>query len=86
MTFYFTAPKELLKPYGDFPDAVSAEICIECPRDQIESSVASVMYSPTDETGSDYDWFYVDMSENQIEELIKMALKKGGMSNDFCNW
>ena len=78
VTFYFTAPKELLKPYGEFLDAVSMEISIECPRDSINSESASVMYSPTDDTGSDYDWFYVDMPEDQIKELIEMALKKGG--------
>ena len=75
-TLYFIAPKELL--YNDYPEAVSAEICIECPMEHIEPAYAAVGISPTDEDGSDYDWCDFDLPYDIIGRLIDLAHKNGG--------
>ena len=78
-TLYFIAPKEMLKtfiPTNDYPEAVSMEISIEFPTDHIEADYANVCVSPTreDENGTeDYDWYDVDIPNDEIEELIKLA-------------
>ena len=78
-TLYFIAPKEMLKefiPTNDYPEAVSMEISIEFPTEHIEADYANVCVSPTreDENGTeDYDWYDVDIPNDEIEGLIKLA-------------
>lgn len=79
---WFVAPKEMLN--GKYPEAESMEIQIECPTEYISASYANVMFSPTkydedEESYVDYDWFDVYMSEEDIEELIKIAEESGRM-------
>lgn len=76
ITLYFVGPKELLT--GDYPEAESMEISIECPREYIGAEYATVEVSPTmyDEDGqcyTDYDWREIDLSYEEIEELIELA-------------
>lgn len=78
-TLYFIAPKEMLN--GKYPEAESMEISIECPIDHLEARYASVEFSPTkyDEENdcyTDYEWFDVDMSYEDIEALIELAEKE----------
>lgn len=78
-TFYFTAPKELLKDYipkGDFPEAVSMEISVEVATEHMEGKYASVCVSPTRviEGGmEDYDWHDVELPYDVIEKLIALG-------------
>ena len=78
-TLYFIAPKEMLKkfiPTNNYPEAISMEISIEFPTDQIETNDADVCVSPAteDENGiEDYDWYDVDIPYDEIDELIKLA-------------
>lgn len=79
-TLYFTAPKEMLD--GDYPEAVSMEISIELPTDNMEARYASVEFSPTrylgeDDGYEDYDWYDVEMPNEKIEELIDLARNSG---------
>ena len=78
-TLYFIAPKEMLN--GKYPEAESMEISIEYPTDHFEACYASVEFSPTkyDEENdcyTDYEWFDVDMSYEDIEALIELAEKE----------
>ena len=82
ITLYFIAPKEML--CGKYPEAESMEISVECPREYIEARYSTVMFSPTkydeeSESYTDYDWFDVDMSYDEIEALIKLAEENGRM-------
>ena len=78
-TLYFIAPKEILDnffPKGTYLDAVSTEIAIEVPTDNMEAMYAGVSISPTrkeDETYEDYDWTDVDISYEEIEALFAIA-------------
>ena len=78
-TLYFIASKEMLKRFiltNDYPEAMSMEISIEFPTDHIETNYADVCVSPTreNENGTeDYDWNYVDIPYDEIDELIKLA-------------
>ena len=77
-TLYFTAPKEMLD--GDYPEAVSMEISIELPTDNMEAMYASVSLSHTryveeDDVYEDYDWYDVLMPYEEIEALIDLARK-----------
>ena len=78
-TLYFIAPKEMLKkfiPTKYYPDAISMEISIEFPTNHIESNYANVCVSPTreDENGTEeYDWNDVNIPNDEIEVLIKLA-------------
>lgn len=79
-TLYFTAPKEMLD--GDYPEAVSMEISVELPTDDMEARYASVEFSPTryveeDDGYEDYDWYDVEMSNEDIEALIDLARNSG---------
>lgn len=82
ITLYFTGPKELL---GDnYPAAVSMEISIECPKDNICSACANVEISPTmydkEADGyTDYDWREILLPADEIEALIKLAKESGRM-------
>jgi hypothetical protein len=82
ITLYFTGPKELL--VGDYPEAESMEISIECPREYICAEYANVEISPTrydeEEDGyTDYDWRDIDLPYDEIEALIKLAEESGRM-------
>ena len=82
ITLYFMAPKEML--YGKYPEAESMEISIECPREYVDARYATVMFSPTkydeeEDCYVDYDWFDVNLSYEEIEELIKLAEESGRM-------
>lgn len=70
ITYYFTAPKEMLN--GKYPEAESMEISVEFPVNHCEPQYASIMASPTKD-GLDYDWFDMELSCNEIEQLIKKA-------------
>lgn len=78
-TLYFIAPKEMLKefiPTKYYPDAISMEISIEFPTNHIEANYANVCVSPTreDENGTEeYDWNDVNITNDEIEGLIKLA-------------
>ena len=78
-TLYFIAPKEMLKefiPTKSYPDAISMEISIEFPTNHVEADYANVYVSPTreDENGTEeYDWYDVNISNDEIEGLIKLA-------------
>ena len=82
-TFYFMAPKDLLKYYlpgKEFPEAVAMEISVECPTNEIEPYAAGVSASPTreyEDAYEDYDWYDIFISDEEIGELIDLALKKG---------
>lgn len=69
-TLYFTAPKVLL--FEDYEDADSMMISVEFPTNNI--GLASVEFSPVKD-GECYEWFDVDISKYEIEELIKLASK-----------
>ncbi|MDD6483999.1 MAG: hypothetical protein PUF72_05430 [Clostridiales bacterium] len=81
-TFYFIAPKEMLKTFitaEDYPEAISMEISVELPTNHMESNDASVCVSPTRENEwgmEDYDWYDVDLPYDEIDELISLAEKK----------
>ncbi len=72
ITLYFVAPVELLE--GQYPEAESMEISVEFPTNRSEVKYARVMGSPT-KNGSDYDWFDLNMSYGEIEELMELAAK-----------
>ena len=78
-TLYFIAPKEMLKefiPTKYYPDSISMEISIEFPTNHIEANYANVCISPTreDENGTeDYEWHDVNIPNEEIEGLIKLA-------------
>lgn len=77
---FFIAPKEML--YGDYPEAVSAEISIEFPTDLAEAEYATVEISPTryveeDDGYEDYDWCELILPDEEINALIEMARKAG---------
>lgn len=72
-TLYFSAPKEMLD--GKYSEAEFMTISIEFPTDHHEASDTHVECSPTEydeETDSytDYDWFDVDMSYEDIDKLF----------------
>lgn len=78
-TLYFIAPKELL--CGRYPEAISAEISIEFPTNIPEARYAGVSLSPTkydaeNDSYTDYDWFDVDLSYEDIEKLMDLANAK----------
>lgn len=73
---WFIAPKEML--LREYPDAVSMEISIECPTDNISADYAYVECSPTkyiEEDGcySDYDWREISLPYEEIVALIRLA-------------
>ena len=77
---YFIAPTEML--YGDYPEAVSAEISVEFPTDLAEAEYATVEISPTryveeDDGYEDYDWREIIIPDEEINALIELARKAG---------
>ena len=88
-TLYFIAPKEMLKEFiqtNDYPEVVSMEISIEFPTEHIEADYANVLVSPTreDENGTeDYDWYDVDIPNDEIEGLIKLAKRSDSRYRDL---
>lgn len=81
-TLYFIAPKEMLKtfiPTNDYPEAIAMEISIEFPANHIEANYGDVCVSPTREVDGgteEYDWYDIDLPYDEIEELIKIAMKE----------
>ena len=69
-TFYFTAPKEVFN--GRYPEADSAEIRIEFPTNNMDTSNTIVAFSPTKD-GEDYDWYDVYLSEDDIKMLLRLS-------------
>ena len=77
-TLYFIAPKEMLD--GRYPGATSMEISVEFPTACPEARHASCECSPTryeKKSGcyTDYDWFDVDMSYEDIEKMFDIYRK-----------
>ena len=76
-TLYFIAPKEMLDnffPKGKYPDAISTEISVEVPANNIEDALVSI--SPTIKTEDgyeDFDWMDIDIPLEEIEELLKLC-------------
>lgn len=72
---YFIAPKEWLM--GAFQEAIYSEISVEYPIGHAEPDYATVMMSPTkeDEDGSmsDYEWFGIEPSKAEIQQLLDLA-------------
>ena len=79
-TYYFTADKGMLNIFHgnyDFSEAVSAEISIELPHNSLDAKDADVCISPTREIDGmleDYDWHDVELSYEEVEELISLIL------------
>lgn len=86
MTYYFFVPKELVPALDKEKEAVSATISVEVPASHIEATDASVMYSPTDENGGDYDWRDIDLPYEKIEELIALAISNPTPSSPTQKW
>lgn len=77
-TLYFEAPKELLN--GEYPEAEFMTIRVEFPTGNPEPSCSEVSYSPTmydpeEEAYVDYDWSDMDISYEDVKELLKKAEK-----------
>lgn len=70
-TLYFTAPRAMLG--GKYPEAVSAEISIEFPVDHPLYHEASVMISPTNAEGSDYDWCEWPIDAESFDKLMRLS-------------
>lgn len=81
ISLYFTAPREILE--GEYPEAVSCEICIELPSDNPVAENATVMISPTKPEGedvlTDYDWNHFELPAEDIKKLI--SLSRQGVSD-----
>lgn len=71
VTLYFSAPKVLL--FRDYPDAESMMISLEYPKNDM--NLTSVEFSPV-KNGECYDWFDVDISKYEIDELIQLAERR----------
>lgn len=80
-TFYFVADTSLLNELvgNKYPEANGMTISIECPMNCFDACNASVKISPyekVDETTTDYDWTDIDLSYDEIETLINMAMNQ----------
>ena len=81
ITYYYMCEKELLNKVapGEYPDAVSMELSIEIPiKTEIpvgktEAEYASVRFSPTNADGEDYDWNDLELHNEEVEVLLRMA-------------
>ena len=73
-TGYFTIDKSLLEELrpGQYPEAEHGELSVEYPTERPEVNMTTVMVSPTKD-GSDYDWAYVNLSYEIIEDLISVV-------------
>lgn len=75
-TYYFIADKDILLNFfsaEQYPDAESAEICIEFPPDHQDADyVQTTMISPTKD-GMDYDWAHISISDGEIKQLLEIA-------------
>ena len=81
-TLYFTAPKDILSNLypNDYSEAISAEISIEVPTNDMRTENARVSISPTmyieeEDAYTDYDWTDIELPLSEIEELIELVLK-----------
>lgn len=75
-TLYFTGPTDLLN--GNYPEAESATISVEFPKEHREPAFATVMISPCkfdEETNGygDYDWTDLDLPYEEIDKLFLLA-------------
>lgn len=71
---YFTAPKELFEERGyDFTEAVSVTIRVDFPINDFSVERAEVLISPVDEFGEHYDWRYINVSKNEVKDLIALS-------------
>ena len=82
ISLFFTCPKELL--IENYSEAEYAELSIECPKEYIDAKfsnveISPVMYDEKSEKYIYYDWRYIELPYEEIEELIKLAETKGGM-------
>lgn len=81
VTYYFTADRNLIGRFapkyrtgqGYNKNIISTEISIEMPVRNRTAEYATVMMSPTDEDGSDYDWCDADTGLYPIGDLIRKA-------------
>ena len=82
-TLYFNAPVKYLKlflPALEFPEAVGATISLEASTEKINVGIvdtAGASISPqrrVEDAIEDYDWYDIELSYNEIEELINLAL------------
>ena len=82
-TGYFTIDKSLLEELlpGKYPEAESGEISIEYPTNRPETSMVTVMISPTKD-GNDYDWSDYNLNYEQINELVVMVESKLAMMKE----
>lgn len=80
-TFYFVADTSLLRELvgKKYPEAKGMTISIECPMNCFDACEASVEISPYQEVDgsvTDYDWIDIDLSYDEIDALIDMAIKR----------
>ncbi|NDO37760.1 hypothetical protein [Anaerotruncus colihominis] len=72
---YFMAPKEMLN--GRYPEADAAAISVEFPTGDPNPQHTTVWVSPMKDK-EDYDYCSVNFSDDEIEELIRLAEREGG--------
>lgn len=75
-TLYFTGPASLLS--GKYPEAESATISVEFPKEHMEPGFATVMISPCKyfeeaDGYEDYDWTDLDLPYEDIDRLFSLA-------------
>lgn len=74
-TLYFMTHKDVLG--GKYPEAVHAEISLHFPINDIRSDSCYIAaISPTmkiDDSYTDYDWCDLDLSDEEIDDLIILA-------------
>ena len=80
-SFYFILPKEALKLFGfeKYNEAVGTEIHLEVPTNDFVAYNTTVMVSPTNKYGEDYDWNPLNLSRKEINSLLKIAGYKQSM-------
>lgn len=81
ITLYFTAPKEWTADQYPNNNVVGSEISVEYPIGFDDAMYANVQISPTemffDKDGFyDFDWCDIQLSDSDIEALIKLAKKQ----------
>ena len=78
-TFFFEAPKELIKDCyplrNNFKNAVKAEISIEVPSDNIDASLAVVSLAAVvkEDNELEYYWEDIEIPREETASLLKMA-------------
>lgn len=85
-TLYFSLPSDVLE--GKYPEAESAELSIEYPSASPYAENATIMISPTKNTGSeisDYDWQDVSLDMDIVQRLINKAEKEKTEMVDYAS-